>query len=273
MPLALAAGLRVNYTRAGSGPPLILLHGWANSSLTLQPLAEWLSDIRTVIVPDLPGFGRTEAPKQSEGWDTAAHAAFIAELMDKLKIERADFFGHSRGGAYAAYLAATRPERMERMILCGSAGLRERLPISTRLRRRYRRLLIRSAHRLANRGLLGKGGQERARALSERYASVDYRAAGPMRPTLAKVLADDLEPLLPRITAPTLLVWGAEDRETPLELGERSHRLIRGAELLVVEGAGHHVFQDAPEQVVPRIRAFLSQTEAQAATGAGAATA
>jgi len=257
MPLALAGGLRVNYTRAGTGPPLLLLHGWGNSSLTLEPLARALALVRDVIVPDLPGFGRTEVPKEPAGWDTAQHSAFIAEFLDRLKLDRADVFGHSHGGRIASYLAATAPERVERLVLCGSAGLRPRLSPGARLRRMQRRLLLRGAHRTAAAGLLGKDGPAWARALSEHYASADYRAAGAMRPTMARVLADDLEPLLPRITAPALLIWGALDAESPLELGERSVRLIPGARLIVVPNAGHHVFQDCPELVAAELRAFL----------------
>jgi pimeloyl-ACP methyl ester carboxylesterase len=258
MPLALAGGLRVNYSRAGAGPPLLLLHGWANSSLTLQPLAQALAGVRDVIAPDLPGFGRTEVPKEPAGWDTERHAAFIAEFMDKLKLDRADVFGHSHGGRIASYLAATSPERVERLVLCGSAGLHPRLSPAARLRRLQRRLLLRGAHKAAAAGLLGKDGPAWARALSERYASADYRAAGAMRPTMARVLADDLEPLLPRIAAPTLLIWGALDEEAPLELGERSVRLIPGARLIVVPNAGHHVFQERPELVTAELRAFLA---------------
>jgi pimeloyl-ACP methyl ester carboxylesterase len=258
VPLALAAGLRVNYTREGSGPPLLLLHGWSNSSLTLQPLAHALADTRTVIVPDLPGFGRTEAPRDPRGWDTATHAEWMAELLGKLKLDRADIFGHSHGGRIASYFAATSPERVERLILCCSAGLRLHIAMKTRLRRRGIRLLLRSAHTAARLHLLGRNGPERARALSERYASADYRAAGGMRPTLARVLADDLEPLLPRITAPTLIVWGENDRETPIELAERSHRLIRGSQLFVVPGTGHHVFAEAQDAVAGRMRTFLA---------------
>jgi pimeloyl-ACP methyl ester carboxylesterase len=265
MPLALASGLRVNYTRAGSGPPLLLLHGWANSSLTLQGLAAGLADIREVYVPDLPGFGRTEAPKEAAGWDTAAHAAFIVNLMDTLKIERADIFGHSHGGRIASQLAATTPERVSRLVLCASAGLHERLPLPVRLRRRWRRLLIKFAHRAAARGLLGANGPERARALSEKYASRDYRAAGIMRPTLGKVLADDLAPLLPRITAPVLLIWGDRDEETPPELAERSRRLIPDASLVILPGAGHHPFVDQPQQVLAVVRDFFEQPAEQPA--------
>ncbi|MHB8576043.1 MAG: alpha/beta fold hydrolase [Dehalococcoidia bacterium] len=257
MSLALAAGLRVNYSRAGSGPPLIMLHGWANSGLTLEPLARALGEVCDTIVPDLPGHGRTEVPNDPGGWDTAAHVAFILNFMEKLKLERADFFGHSHGGRIASYLAATSPDRVGRLVLCDSAGLHERLSARTRLRRSWRRFALRSAHRLAQRGLLGSDGAERARQLSERWASADYRAAGAMRPTLAKVLADDMEPLLPRIMAPTLIVWGEQDRETPPELAERTHRLIAGSRLYVIPGAGHHPFQDQPAHVVMAITAFL----------------
>jgi pimeloyl-ACP methyl ester carboxylesterase len=259
VPLALVAGLRVNYTQAGSGPPLMLLHGWGNNSLMLQPLAAQLADLRTVMVPDLPGFGRTEAPKPLEGWDTRAHAAFIVGLMDKLGWARADLFGHSHGGRIATYVAATSPERVGRLILCGSAGLRPHLTLKSRLRRWQRRLLLKAAHRAARYGLLGRQGAERARRLSERFASADYRAAGVMRPTMARLLAEDMEGMLPRIQAPALLIWGEMDRETPLELGQRSSRLIPHASLDIIAGAGHHVFIEQPEPVVRAIRAFLQQ--------------
>ncbi|HLZ70720.1 MAG TPA: alpha/beta hydrolase [Dehalococcoidia bacterium] len=259
MPLALAAGLRVNYSRAGTGSPLVLLHGWGNSSGTLDGLARALGDTHDCIVPDLPGFGRSETPKEAEGWDVARHAEWLAQLMDKLKLERMDLFGHSHGGRIASYLAATRPQRVDRLVLCASAGLRERLPLPVKLRRWRTRLLLRTAHRAARTGLLGESGPERARALSEKYASPDYRAAGAMRPTLARVLAEDLQPLLPRIQAPTLLIWGDRDRETPLELGRRSARLIPHARLVVLPGAGHHPFIDQPERVASEMRAFLQQ--------------
>jgi pimeloyl-ACP methyl ester carboxylesterase len=184
--------------------------------------------------------------------------------MEKLKLPRADVFGHSHGGRIATYLAATCPERVDRLVLCGSAGLHVRLSPRQRFRRAWRRLLLRSVHRAAAKGLLGKEGPQRARRLSERYASADYRAAGVMRPTMAKVLADDLEPRLPRITAPTLLIWGEADQETPLELGERSQRLIPNARLLVLPG-GHHIFEEQLDRVAQEIRAFLTQSEGRAA--------
>lgn len=255
MPLALVNGLRTSYSRLGCGPPLLLLHGWANSALALEPLARSLADVRDAVVPDLPGFGRSERPKQPDGWNGADYAAWTLALMDKLGIERADFFGHSRGGHIAAHIAATQPERVARLVLCGAAGLHQHQPPHAGLERAGQALLLRSLHRAAARGLLGEDGPERARALSERYASPDYRAAGAMRPTLARVLADDVGPLLPRIVAPTLLLWGDRDQETPVEMGVRMERLIRGSRLLVLPG-GHHIFTDQPAASAA-IRAFL----------------
>src|SRR5581483_5617755 len=101
---------------------------------TLQQLAHTLAGERTVIVPDLPGFGRSQAPKQPEGWDTAAHAEWLAELMQKLKLERADLFGHSHGGRIASCLAATAPERVDRLVLCCRAGRHEPLCFGTRVK-------------------------------------------------------------------------------------------------------------------------------------------
>lgn len=257
--LALIGGLRTNYARGGEGTPLLLLHGWGNSSLTLEPLAGALADLRHTIVPDLPGFGRSERPKPAEGWDTAAYAAWALALLDKLDLPRVDLLGHSHGGRIAINIAANQPERVGKLILVGAAGLPQYAPPAARLKRAGRALLLRTMHRAAERGLLGAEGMETARALSERFASPDYRAAGALRPTMARVLADDLTALLPRIVAPTLLIWGTRDDETPLELGLRMERLIRGARLLIVPEAGHHVFIDRPEVVIAAGRAFLAE--------------
>lgn len=259
--LALVDGLRASYERGGTGPPLLLLHGWANSALTLEPLARALADLRETIVPDLPGFGRTERPRDPQGWDTAAYATWVLAFMDKLGIARADLFGHSHGGRIALYIAATHPERVGRLILVGAAGLHAYRSPAVRLQQAGWALLLQTVHRAVALGLLGADGEARAATLSEHFASPDYRAAGAMRPTMRRILADDLAPLLPRITAPTLLIWGERDDETPLELGLRLERLIRGARLMVVPDAGHHVFLERPEPVIACMRTFLSGLE------------
>lgn len=261
--LALVDGLRASYERGGAGPPLLMLHGWGNSALTLEPLARALADLRETIVPDLPGFGRTERPRDPQGWDTAAYAAWVLAFMDKLGIARADLFGHSHGGRIALFIAATYPERVEQLILVGAAGLHSYRPPAAALQQAGWALLLQTVHRAAALGLLGADSEARATVLSERFASPDYRAAGAMRPTMKRILADDLAPLLPRIAAPTLLIWGERDEETPLELGRRMARLIRSARLVVVPEAGHHVFIERPETVTACIRAFLGGAESE----------
>ncbi len=93
--------------------------------------------------------------------------------------------------------------------------------------------------------------------VSGRFGSRDYLAAGPMRPTLVKVVNEDLTPLLPGVQAPTLILWGDRDREIPRTAMEIMAARIPNARLVVFEGAGHFPFLDVPERFCGALMEFL----------------
>jgi pimeloyl-ACP methyl ester carboxylesterase len=95
----------------------------------------------------------------------------------------------------------------------------------------------------------------------ERSGSRDYRAAGRMRPTLVKLVNEDLAALLPAIQAPTLILWGDLDREVPKGAMEIMQARIAHSRLVVFEGAGHFPFLDAPEEFGRTLTAFLRGEE------------
>jgi pimeloyl-ACP methyl ester carboxylesterase len=90
-----------------------------------------------------------------------------------------------------------------------------------------------------------------------RIASEDYRNAGPLRPTFVRVVNEDFGPLLPEITAPTLLVWGARDDAVPLSHARRMEEAIPDAGLVVFEDAGHFAYLDEPDRFCRIVRHFL----------------
>lgn len=229
-------GARVWYGRSGAGHPVLLLHGWGASSATMALVHDDLARGYDVTAIDLPGHGRSGLPP--DPWGTADFTACVLEVMDRLRISRPHILGHSFGGRIALDLAARHSERIHKLVLVSSAGLLPPRSVGYHVRTG----LARVARRIAKYG--GRRGLAVRDRIYSKVASPDYAQAGPMRATFVKVVNEDLAALLPSIQASTLLVWGDRDTETPLALGRRMVRLIPGAALAIIAGAGHYPFLD-----------------------------
>src|ERR687884_200180 len=114
-------GHRVIYRIAGSGPPVVLIHGMVNSSRHWEQVALNLADDYTVIAPDLIGHGDSAAPRGD--YSLGAHAASIRDLLAAIGTERATVVGHSLGGGVAMQFFYQFPQRVERLVLISSGGL------------------------------------------------------------------------------------------------------------------------------------------------------
>ena len=216
----------------GRGNRLVLLHGWGKSKETLRPLADLLSYNHQVGLVDLPGFGGEPAPQSA--WGSAEYAQWLASRLD----EPVDLVGHSLGARIAIRIAHTHPEKVKRLILIGAAGLRPR-SIKRRLRLYYA-TTVRGAVRCLDKGLKMRLEEDWFRP---RFGSADYRAAGLLRPTLVRVVNEDLSPLLPQIAHPTLLLWGTRDPETPPEMGRRMSQALPSSRLIWLDGKGHEPYE------------------------------
>ena len=236
----------------GEGQPLLFLHGWGTSAELFAPLAGPLQHGRRLILPDVPGFGATPAPDTP--WSVADYVEWTAALLRRLSVERSDIIGHSNGGRIAMKLAATHPELVRRLVLTGAAGIRPRHGLAYHARvRGYKALRAVSTAPLLPAPVRGWAGKR-----AERRGSADYRAAsGAMRGTLVRIVNEDLRPLLPRIAAPVLLIWGERDGETPLDDGRALERLIPDAGLVVFEGAGHYAYLEQPARFCHIVDVFL----------------
>jgi pimeloyl-ACP methyl ester carboxylesterase len=245
-------GLRVNVERAGSGPTLLLLHGWGGSIRSFAPLMPAFTQVFSVCAFDLPGFGLSALPPST--WGVSDYVMFVRHLMQRLEIDRAHLLGHSHGGRVGIALAAEAPDAVDRLVLVDAAGIR---PPRT-LTLRARGLLARNARRLLSHPMAGAPGRRALSALYHRLGMADYASAGPLRATFVRVVNEDLRPLLPAISAPTLVIWGEQDRDTPLWMGRLMAREIPDAELVVLSPAGHYAYLDQPQAFAERVLAFLS---------------
>jgi pimeloyl-ACP methyl ester carboxylesterase len=248
-------GLRTFCRVAGDGPPAILLHGWGGEGASLHPLAAHLAQRFRTITPDLPGFGGTAPPPGD--WGVPEYASWTLQLLDKLGIGRALLLGHSNGGRIAIFLAATQPAIVDRLILVDSAGIR---PDGTTTRQAV--AAISKAGRAASTVPLLGGIAERLRGRWHRAVGAeDYANAGPLRGTFVRIVNQDLRELLPRIDAPTLLLWGADDESTPVADAHLMERLIPSARLTVFPGAGHFSYLERTAETCATIDAFLAACE------------
>jgi pimeloyl-ACP methyl ester carboxylesterase len=205
-----------------------------------------------VCVPDLPGFGLSSMPPAV--WGVSDYTSFVEGVMRRLGWSKAHILGHSNGGRIGIALASRSPAMIDHLVLVDSAGIRP--PRSAALRARG--LLAKSARRVLAHPAAGVSGRSLLHALYRRLGMADYASAGDLRPTFVRIVNEDLSPLLPGIAAPTLVIWGSNDAETPLWMGEQLAREIPAARLVVLPAAGHYCYLDAPERFRQELLAFLT---------------
>ncbi len=254
--LAVVDGQETYYRAQGRGASLLLLHGWGVSGEAFAGLGKTLEDRFAVIAVDLPGFGWSAPPPAA--WGSLDYATHIHRFMHVVGIRSAHVLGHSFGGRVAIALAAHFPQRVRRLVLVASGGIRPwrtaRYYVTVGAAKLVRRLFAPS--------IWGHRGERLRSALLNRFGSRDYRQAGPMRPTLVKLVNEDARPLLVEVRAPTLIVWGNRDREVPEASMRIMARGIRGARLEILEGAGHFPFVEMPEPFVRLVGDFLREEAA-----------
>ena len=234
-------GLSVHYIEKGSGhTTVLLLHGWGVDSSLYHLLIDHLSDYCRVIAPDLPGFGKSEEPATPFTPDD--YADFVAAFATELGITEAVLMGHSNGGRVAIKLLSRKPTpfTVKKAVLIDSAGLPAHHSFSY-YRKVYTFKILKFFCSLPPFKQLFPHAVEKAR---KRHGSDDYRKASPlMRRSMVLALEEDVTPLLPKIDASTLLIWGRTDTATPLTDGKTMKRLIPDAGLAVLEG-GHWAFAE-----------------------------
>jgi pimeloyl-ACP methyl ester carboxylesterase len=244
-----ASNKKVYYEVKGCGEEVVLLHGWGGSVQSFRPVFNRLCEKNRVYAIDLPGFGRSDPP--AADWSTPEYAKLVIETLDNLDLDRPHILGHSFGGRIALYLAVYYPERINKLILVDSAGIRSKRDWGYRFRVGRFKILKGVL------SLLGNWGEKKLQRLYHKVGSVDYRNAGVLRPVLVRVVNEDLTPILDKITCRTLLIWGELDSDTPLADGQLMHSRISSSKLVVVKDAGHYSYLKDPEYFCDTVIGFL----------------
>ena len=251
-------GVSLHYEQYGTGDKhILMLHGWGCEVKHFEPIANALKEKYHITVIDFPAHGLSSRPP--EPWGVSDFAHCVKELIVQLNIAPCDIVAHSFGGRVALYLGAHEPQLINRLVLTGGAGLKK--PQTEEQKKR-------SAQFQRNKKLLEKVislggpfktlGEKSMDSLRKKFGSADYNALDEdMRKTFVKVISEDLSPLLPSIKASTLLIWGENDQDTPLWMGQKMEKEIPDAGLVIFENDDHYAYLRQWPRFVRVLEAFL----------------
>jgi pimeloyl-ACP methyl ester carboxylesterase len=262
-------GVRLHWSElsgAAGAPPLVLLHGLNNSSLSWSRVAPLFAVDRRVLMLDLPGHGESDRP--DAGYELDWYAHIVARWLDAIGLEQADVVGHSFGGGIAQMLLLKCPKRVRRLVLVAPGGLGKgvgwwlRLASFPRLVEALGQPFMALGTRLALRGV-GEGvtaeevaelsrfnaqaGSARAFARSVRDV-IDWR--GQRRNFFHRVQEIAKLPAI-------LVLWGDRDGLIPVEQGRAFAAALEGTVFRIFQGSGHFLHNERPEAFVAAVREFL----------------
>lgn len=251
-------GLEINYKIHSpliwkKGRCLLILHGWGGSSSSWAKVQRILGKSGyQVIVLDFPGFGKSKTPP--EPWGLKEYSDFILNFTEILDLKKFFLLGHSFGGRIAVKFTVNNQDKIQKLILCDSAGIIPKLGLKTRLVF----IMARIGNAIFTPKILArfKDGARNFFYIFLRHK--DYvKAEGTMKEIIKKVINEDLSSELPQIKVKTLLVWGEADKLVPLKYGRIFNEKIAGSELVVLPKIGHSPNLEVPKKLAEVILKFL----------------
>ena len=263
-------GQQFRYLQAGSGPPLLLIHGLLGGAFCWRLNIPALSEQHTTLALDLPGFGENDAPRHLD-CGIEAQAIRICRLLEKLRLEQVDVVGSSWGGAVAIFLAAM--SRKVRSLLLAAPvnpwsdfGAKRIRFFNGRTGRTLLRIVMPVSwplHKTALERMYGDPERIPAGTL-EGYASLLMRRGrvhsilNTLRHWERDVAA--LRSAIARVQARSLLIWGTRDGAVDLKSSEPLMRVLPECERALIQGAGHLLFEETPDEFNRLVLDFLERT-------------
>ena len=233
--------ININYIQYGEGKDIILLHGWGQNIEMMKPIGDNLAGNFRITIIDFPGFGESEEP--SEAWNISDYANMLELLVKELKIKKPIVMGHSFGGRVAIRYSANNP--IEKLVLFGSpcVRLQQKQPLKVRVLKKLKTL----------------PGMDKFGEFMKKYiGSRDYKAASPMmRQILVNTVNEDLSAYASQIEEPTLLIWGDNDTEAPIEEAKMLEKIMPDAALIVLPGT-HYAYLENLGQILNILHSFLN---------------
>ncbi len=228
----------------GTVKEILALHGWAVSTEKWESISKELSKKGIKLnLPNIPVL--TE--KADKAWDLNNYVSWLKKQIGTKKVV---LLGHSNGGRIALAFAQKYPENLKKIILIDSAGIyHNELPL------KIKRFIFKG---LASVGKKITTSESLRKYLYKLTGESDYKKANHIqRQTMVNLISEDLQPMLGNIKTPTLIIWGENDKATPLSDGKLMQKLIKGAKLKVINGAKHSPHFTHPKEVAEIINEYL----------------
>lgn len=245
-------GQNIYYQRVGSGPNLIMLHGWGADVSTWWGVVDLLKNQFTLWLIDLPGFGRSDPPQKP--FTVSDYAEIIVGFIKDQGLDKPSLLGHSLGGRVVIKLAShmSSGKVIDKLILESSAGIKPKQDYW----KSFIYPVAKLSHLIPNLFNLKK----KVDMAFYRFLESDYLHAGLLKETLANIIEEDLTDELPKIKNETLLIWGEKDptKETSLKNGKKMYQRIKNSRLEVLEGVGHFPHLERPKLLAYYVKEFCN---------------
>ena len=263
----------LHFETYGSGAPVLCLHGLGASTHSFREFREPLSKHHQLILIDFKGFGASPKPKDSH-YAIEEHAEHIHRFIEERDLRELTLIGNSFGGAVSLLVALRLCEensgRLRRLILIDSGGYNQYLPRHLKmLRTPVLGWLVLHVlpPKLAALTVLKdsyyhdkKITKEQIEAYARPIADSGGRHA--LLETAKQIIPDNIDELIkkyPKITVPTLVIWGRQDKVIPLIIGEMLDRALPDSKLITIGHSGHIPQEETPEEVLPLVLDFLAE--------------
>ena len=235
----------LNYEKEGMSPKSILfVHGWGGSIKSLKAVYDLLKKEFQCVIVDLPGFGKSSMPDPE--WGVEEYGQLLTQFIQKQNLDDLCYVGHSFGGALGVYLAAQKPEILQKLVL-----------IAPSYKRDHKKLEFEKSF----------PGYKKVKPRITPVRKVFYKVMHPgsdifkypeLESNFRKIVGQDLTSLVPKINQKTLIIWGDEDKYVPVSDAYYLKEKISDAKLLVYPKFGHDFPKIAPVSVYRDVREFLT---------------
>lgn len=246
-------GLNINYEITGQGDPVILLHGWLCSLETMKPIANALQNYKVYNV-DLPGFGKSDMIKKP--FNTNDFGDFLNKFIKYLKIENPILIGHSNGGRTILNYAGRNLGSIKKIVLIDSSGIKPKRKLNYYIKIYTFKILKKFLGIFPDVEMFNN---IRERVLGK-FGSTDYKNSPELlRKTMSTIINEDQTEIMKNIKVPTLLLWGENDTDTPIQDAKIMEKEIKNASLIEIKGAGHFSYLDSYNQCIEIIKQFIKE--------------
>jgi len=228
--------------------PILILRGWGSDYKNWQEEIELLENQGYEIYsPDLPGFGENFPPPKP--WSIDEYVNWVKEFCEKQNLSQFFLLGHSFGGAVAIKFLSKYSQKVKKLILVDSSGIR---------RKTFKKEILKKISGFVKKVSYRPLFNPIRKIFYKFFFRSDYfYTEGVMKDTYLNIINEDLSSYLSCISLPTLIIWGENDRLTPVKDAYLMKEKIAGSSLEIIPEIGHNPHREAPEKLVAAITGFI----------------